>query len=69
MRSQALYADIRHFGRKSIHLAWFFVVLPSLTLTYFGRLGHLLKSSQMSGNVFIGLAQNGPRWCRHFSRP
>jgi KUP system potassium uptake protein len=34
---EALYADMGHFGRAPIRLAWFAVVLPSLVLNYFGQ--------------------------------
>jgi KUP system potassium uptake protein len=35
--SEALYADLGHFGRKPIQTAWFYLVLPSLLLNYFGQ--------------------------------
>jgi len=56
---EALYADIGHFGRKPIILAWFFVVLPSLVLNYFGQGALLLKSPEASHNPFYLLA---PSW-------
>ncbi|WP_426425400.1 potassium transporter Kup [Bradyrhizobium genosp. A] len=34
---EALYADLGHFGRKPIQLAWMFFVLPSLLINYFGQ--------------------------------
>jgi KUP system potassium uptake protein len=34
---EALYADLGHFGRKPIHVAWFCLVLPALLLNYFGQ--------------------------------
>lgn len=34
---EALYADMGHFGKLPIRLAWFSVVLPSLVLNYFGQ--------------------------------
>ncbi len=34
---EALYADMGHFGRRPIQLAWWFVVLPALILNYFGQ--------------------------------
>lgn len=34
---EALYADIGHFGLRPIRITWFFVVLPSLLLNYFGQ--------------------------------
>ncbi len=35
--AEALYADLGHFGRKPIQLAWFVLVLPALTLNYLGQ--------------------------------
>jgi KUP system potassium uptake protein len=35
--SEALYADLGHFGRKPIQTAWFYLVLPALLLNYFGQ--------------------------------
>ena len=37
--AEALYADMGHFGRKPITLAWYGFVLPSLVLNYFGTGG------------------------------
>ena len=42
--SEALYADLGHFGRKPIQTAWFFLVLPALLLNYFGQ-GALVLSN------------------------
>jgi KUP system potassium uptake protein len=39
---EALYADMGHFGRKPIQLAWYGVVLPALVLDYFGQGARLL---------------------------
>lgn len=41
--AEALYADMGHFGRKPIQLAWFFVVGPSLVLNYFGQGALILR--------------------------
>jgi KUP system potassium uptake protein len=41
---EALYADIGHFGKKPIRLAWFTVALPALLLDYFGQGALLLKN-------------------------
>ena len=41
---EALYADMGHFGRAPIRLAWFCVVLPALMLNYFGQ-GALLLAT------------------------
>ena len=40
---EALYADLGHFGRRPIQTAWFFLVLPSLLINYFGQGARLLS--------------------------
>ena len=35
--AEALYADLGHFGKKPIRVAWFSIVMPSLVLNYFGQ--------------------------------
>ncbi|MBK1649936.1 potassium transporter Kup [Rhabdochromatium marinum] len=53
--SEALYADLGHFGRRPIQLTWFLLVWPALMLNYLGQ-GALLLSEQGSpGNTFFGL--------------
>ena len=42
--AEALYADLGHFGRKPIRLAWLFVVLPSLVLNYLGQGALVLRA-------------------------
>jgi KUP system potassium uptake protein len=56
---EALYADMGHFGRKPIRLAWFFVALPGLLLNYFGQGALLLEDPAMAENPFYRLA---PAW-------
>jgi KUP system potassium uptake protein len=43
---EALYADMGHFGRKPIQLAWFSYVLPALVLNYFGQAAFLTNSPE-----------------------
>jgi KUP system potassium uptake protein len=43
--AEALYADMGHFGRRSITLAWLALVLPACVLSYFGQ-GALLLGNQ-----------------------
>ena len=45
---EALYADMGHFGRRPIRVAWFALVLPALLLNYFGQ-GALLLSRPRGG--------------------
>ncbi len=54
--AEALYADMGHFGRKPIRLAWFVIVLPSLLLNYFGQGALLLREPQALANPFFLLA-------------
>jgi KUP system potassium uptake protein len=56
---EALYADMGHFGKKPIRLAWFFFVIPSLILNYFGQGALLLKNPEAIKNPFFLLA---PDW-------
>ena len=45
---EALYADMGHFGRVPVRVAWFGIVWPGLLLNYFGQ-GALLLSSSGAG--------------------
>ncbi len=56
---EALYADMGHFGKLPIRLAWFSLVLPSLALNYFGQGALLLKNPEAIKNPFFLLA---PDW-------
>jgi len=56
---EALYADMGHFGRRPIRLAWFALVLPSLLLCYFGQGALLLHEPEAIENPFFHLA---PDW-------
>ena len=57
--AEALYADIGHFGKKPIRLAFFSLVLPALLLNYFGQGALLLRDATAVENPFYLLA---PRW-------
>ncbi len=56
---EALYADMGHFGKKPIRLAWFSVVMPALTLNYFGQGALLLDTPDAVKNPFFLMA---PDW-------
>jgi KUP system potassium uptake protein len=51
--AEALYADMGHFGRKPIRLAWLFIVLPGLMLNYFGQGALLLENPHVVKQVFF----------------
>ena len=56
---EALYADMGHFGRTPVRLAWTVVVLPALVLNYFGQGALLLTDPTVVDNPFFRLA---PGW-------
>jgi KUP system potassium uptake protein len=56
--AEALYADMGHFGKRPIRLAWFALVLPALVLNYFGQ-GALLLIDGKASQPFFQLA---PSW-------
>jgi len=57
---EALYADMGHFGRKPIRMAWLGFVLPSLVLAYFGQGALVLSSPEVFGkNPFFAMVPNG----------
>ena len=57
--AEALYADMGHFGKRPIRLAWFSVVMPALTLNYFGQGALLLTNPEAVKNPFYLMA---PDW-------
>ena len=57
---EALYADMGHFGRRAITIAWYAVVLPGLTLNYFGQGAHFLSGRSSADNPFLAIAPEGP---------
>jgi KUP system potassium uptake protein len=59
--SEALYADMGHFGRRAISRAWFFAVFPALMLNYMGQGSLILDSPHAIENPFYLLF---PGWAR-----
>ena len=57
--SEALYADMGHFGARPIRIGWFSLVFPALILNYFGQGALLLNNPQAIENPFYLLA---PEW-------
>jgi KUP system potassium uptake protein len=57
--AEALYADMGHFGKQPIRLAWFGLVMPSLVLNYFGQGAMLLDHPENVRNPFFEMA---PEW-------
>ncbi|MEJ6005016.1 potassium transporter Kup [Paucibacter sp. AS339] len=56
---EALYADLGHFGKKPIRIAWYGVVMPALVINYFGQGAMLLNEPSAIKNPFFLLA---PDW-------
>ncbi|WP_408176021.1 potassium transporter Kup [Paraburkholderia strydomiana] len=56
---EALYADMGHFGKKPIRLAWLLLVLPSLVLNYFGQAALVLERPSAVAQPFF---QSAPGW-------
>ena len=57
--AEALYADMGHFGKRPIRIAWFSVVMPALTLNYFGQGALLLSNPAAAKNPFYLMM---PEW-------
>ncbi len=51
--AEALYADLGHFGRRPIQLAWFALVFPALMLNYLGQGAFILKHPEAAENPFF----------------
>ena len=52
---EALYADMGHFGRRAIGLAWWFIVCPSLLLAYLGQGAVIMATPTAVENPFFAL--------------
>jgi KUP system potassium uptake protein len=59
---EAMYADMGHFGRVPIRLAWFAIALPALVLNYFGQAALLITDPSALDNPFYQLA---PDWAHY----
>ena len=57
--TEALYADMGHFGTRPIRLTWFAIVLPALLLNYFGQGALLLGSPEAADHPFYAMV---PPW-------
>ena len=58
---EALYADMGHFGKRPIRIAWFGFVMPALVINYFGQGAMLLHTPEAVDNPFYLMA---PAWAR-----
>jgi KUP system potassium uptake protein len=58
--AEALYADMGHFGRRYIALAWYGMACPALLLNYFGQGSWAIRNPASTDNPFFALAPSGP---------
>jgi KUP system potassium uptake protein len=56
---EALYADMGHFGKRPIRIAWYGLVMPALVINYFGQGAVLLEQPEAVSNPFFLMA---PKW-------
>jgi KUP system potassium uptake protein len=57
--AEAMYADVGHFGRGPIRIAWFWIAMPCLMANYFGQGALVLAQPEAAANPFFLLA---PSW-------
>jgi KUP system potassium uptake protein len=60
--AEALYADMGHFGRRPIQLAWTFLVLPALALNYLGQGALLMADPSAIENPFFRMFPESLIW-------
>jgi len=58
---EALYADLGHFGKLPIRIAWYALVMPALVINYFGQGAMLLGHPEAIDNPFFLMA---PKWAQ-----
>jgi KUP system potassium uptake protein len=61
--AEVLYADMGHFGIKPIRYAWYFFVMPSLVLNYFGQGAMLINHPENIDNPFFSMAPENLVFC------
>jgi KUP system potassium uptake protein len=60
--AEALYADMGHFGRRPIRLAWYAVAMPALLLNYMGQGALLLRDPDAVSNPFFNAVPGWALW-------
>src|SRR6185312_9377069 len=59
---EALYADMGHFGRRAIRMAWLLIAFPALAVNYFGQGALMLANPAAASDAFYSLA---PAWAHY----
>ena len=67
--AEALYADMGHFGREAIRVAWLFFVLPCLVLNYFGQGALLIAEPEAAVEPVLPARSAAGPACRWSSSP
>jgi KUP system potassium uptake protein len=60
--TEALYADMGHFGKRPIRLTWFAAVFPALVLNYFGQGALLLGNPEAARHPFYAMVPSWAMW-------
>jgi KUP system potassium uptake protein len=60
--AEALYADMGHFGRRPIMIAWLYIVLPALILNYMGQAAELITNPSAVDNPFFHMVPTFYLW-------
>ncbi|HEX4141723.1 MAG TPA: KUP/HAK/KT family potassium transporter [Candidatus Methylacidiphilales bacterium] len=60
--AEALYADLSHFSRPAIAIAWNWMVAPCLMINYLGQAAHAIAVPGDVGNLFFSLAPKGGQY-------
>jgi KUP system potassium uptake protein len=60
--AEALYADMGHFGRKPIMMAWLYIVFPALILNYMGQAALMITQPDTVANPFFHMVPAGYLW-------
>jgi KUP system potassium uptake protein len=60
--TEALYADMGHFGKRPIRLTWFAAVFPALILNYFGQGALLLGNPEAARHPFYAMVPSWAMW-------
>jgi KUP system potassium uptake protein len=60
--AEALYADMGHFGKRPIRIAWLWIIFPALMLNYFGQGAYVMKNPEGVENPFFMMAPMWMEW-------
>ena len=67
--AEALYADMGHFGKRAIRIAWFGLVAPALVLNYFGQGALLIARPEGARESVLSRVSRSGRCIRWWRSP